>query len=173
MGVVERHSLLESPEGIICWISRRKRTDCFYSLFAATKLLQQTLEEKWKRRGEQKDASVVPSSVAGVWIQYLHSGLQSFVTRVLGHPAPPSVLHRLKAHTWHVTFIQAKHPYTFLKNKKNVIFWKLWRVLSTPEGQSEWRRLCGLWLDCGSQRPVQTWSREGCWQLRKGEGNKH
>lgn len=66
MGVVERHSLLESPEGIICWISRRKRTDYFYSLFAATKLLQQTLEEKRKRRGEQKDASVVPSSAAGV-----------------------------------------------------------------------------------------------------------
>lgn len=125
MGVVERHSLLESPKAIICWSSRRKRTDYFSSLFASTKLLQQTLEEKWKRRGEQKDVCVVPSSGTGVWIQYLRSGLHSFVTRVLGHPASPSVLHRLRAHSWHVTFIQAKHPYTFLKNReKGVIFFE-------------------------------------------------
>lgn len=122
MGVVERHSLLESPKGIICWSSRRKRTDYFSSLFASTKLLQQTLEEKWKRK--QKDVCVVPSSGTGVWIQYLHSGLHSFVARVLGHPAFPSVLHRLRAHSWHVTFIQAKHHTRFFKKGKKVIFLK-------------------------------------------------
>lgn len=174
MGVVERHSLLESPKGIICWSSRRKRTDYFSSLFASTKLLQQTLEEKWKRRGEQKDVCVVPSSGTGVWIQYLRSGLHSFVTRVLGHPASPSVLHRLRANSWHVTFIQAKHPYTFFKKrKKRVIF------LKTVTGSFyTWRWVwmeapCGLWLGRGSQRPVQMWSREGCWRLRKDEGSRH
>lgn len=173
MGVVERHSLLESPKGIICWSPRRKRTDYFSSLFASTKLLQQTLEEKWKRRGEQKDVCVVPSFETG-WIQYLYSGLHSFVTRVLGHPASPSVLHRLRANSWHVTFIQAKHPYTFFKKrKKRVIF------LKTVTGSFyTWRWVwmeapCGLWLGRSSQRPVQMWSREGCWRLRKDEGSRH
>lgn len=174
MGVLERHSLLGSPKGIICWSSRRKRTDYFSSLFASTKLLQQTLEEKWKRRGEQKDVCVVSSSGTG-WIQYLHSGLHSFVTRVLGHPASPSVLHRLRAHSRHVTFIQAKHPYTFFsKTEKTCYFFEncdrffLHLKVSLNEGS--------LWAVAGprvTETCADVEQREGCWRLRKDEGSRH
>lgn len=77
---------------------------------------------KKKRRTERCVCG--SDSATQVWIQLLRSGLLPLATRVLGHPAPPSVLHRLKAHTWRVTFIQTKYPYTFLKNKKKVLFFE-------------------------------------------------
>lgn len=161
------------PKGYYMLESKKEKDRLFFFsiCFHQTSTTNTWRKMKKKRRTER---CVCGSELWNRLNQYLYSGLHSFVTRVLGHPASPSVLHRLRANSWHVTFIQAKHPYTFFKKqKKHVIF------LKTVTGSFySWRWVwmeapCGLWLGRGSQRPVQMWSREECWRLRKDEGSRH